>query len=294
MLLSMTAFGRSKLTMPRGSYSVTISSLNRKGLEIYCSFPREFTMLEIPMRKRVSEQARRGQVNLRIDHELDLSDPTAAVPPVERLKALSKGLQKVASEVGFEKEPAFSFEYLVELASKQMYSSSSCEEEMKTLLQNALAEAMEGWQTMRLQEGATIAKALLGELEKIKVGVAKIEKLVPTQVERSKKRLEQRFSEMSALTDEDRERLVREVALLADKMDITEEIARMHSHIDQFERFIHSEDVTSGKTLDFLTQEMIREMNTIGAKSSSIEISELGVGAKSSVERLKEQVQNIE
>jgi uncharacterized protein (TIGR00255 family) len=160
-------------------------------------------------------------------------------------------------------------------------------------LRRALAQALDALVEMRAREGAALARDLAARLEVVEALVAKVAALVPQVVEQHRARLAERVQELARGVAIEPARLAQEVALLADRTDVTEEITRLHSHVAQVRALLASAE-PAGRKLDFLVQEMHREVNTIGSKSQSAEIAAHVVTLKAEVERMREQVQNVE
>jgi len=161
-------------------------------------------------------------------------------------------------------------------------------------VQAALDAALEQLIAMKLAEGEAISTDIRGRLEAIVEHTAAIEAAAPRAVERYRERLTERVQELALELVDNEDRIVREVAILAEKLDITEELVRLRSHVEQFRTYLDGEDTGVGRTLDFLSQEMHRELNTIGNKAAELEITQRVVLAKSELEKIREQVQNVE
>ena len=166
------------------------------------------------------------------------------------------------------------------------------EKALKADLQKVWSTACKNWAVMRLKEGKALAYDIEKRMEQIGKELQKILKWQPMLQERYRKKLQERMKDIKVEIEE--ERLLREAALLADKADITEEITRLDSHLDQMSEYLRSKEKSVGRTLDFLAQEMGREIGTLMAKAGDNDISKVAIVIKSEVEKIREQVQNIE
>ncbi len=288
MLSSMTGFGRAVLDASFGRLTVEIYSVNRKYLEIFLSTPKEFGRFEPEIRKWVADSLARGQVSVRVYLEPTLGSIEESLPDVQLLKALKKNWDKIAKEVGVDAasiDLPFLLEYLPTKA-KEM------SDENAKALRSCVEEALKALVVMKLLEGQAMASDLasrLGELEKM---IGEIEKHTPDATSKMRTKLFEKMEEVMKMGPEMEERLLREVALFAERVDVSEEITRFHSHISQFQGLLKQAAI--GRKMEFLLQEMGREVNTIGSKSMDIHISHTVVAMKAELEKMREQVQNIE
>ncbi len=293
MLVSMTGFGRGETPGGNKTFSIEVKSVNHRYLDINIRMPKQFLNFEEAMRKRIKEQVRRGKVDVFVNYEtlegahgevtLDLE---LAKGYYESLKALGEHLS-IPHEVN-----TLSIGRLPEVLSLE-----SKEEEASVIeegLHGALGQALEHLCAMRKNEGEKTKKDLMLRLEEVKESLTIIENLAPTQVEQYREKLMERIGELvQNQIDIDEERIQGEVIFFADKSNINEEVVRLKSHGDQFHKTLdHREPM--GRKLDFIIQEMNREINTIASKSHSVEISREVVQVKSALEKMREQVQNIE
>jgi uncharacterized protein (TIGR00255 family) len=162
------------------------------------------------------------------------------------------------------------------------------------MLQELIEGVLKDLTVMKVIEGKALLKDIEMRLHEIAASLHAIERHVPQTVSRYQQKLEERLREALCLDVKEDERLLKEVVIYAEKLDITEEIVRLQSHLKQFFELVHSEEKSVGRTLDFLTQEMNREINTMAAKSVDADVSLLAVKMKSELEKIREQIQNIE
>jgi len=270
-IFSMTGFGRSAVA----SLVVEIQSVNRKQLEIQCSLPRQFLSFEPELRKLVSQHVSRGSVSVRVTVQ---GGKQAVAACVSDLKALKKRWETVAVELGFSKQD-ISLPFLLE----QIALEGPAPVQNTKELTKALSLALSGLRTMQEKEGTALFRDITSRLKLIEKHLSHIETTFPTTIATLRQTLTQRLTELAQIADE---RLIREIPAYAEKLDITEELTRLRSHMSQFLT------TTSGRKMEFLLQEMGREVNTIGSKAQSF--SSLIVDIKTELEKIREQVQNIE
>lgn len=288
-MMSMTGFGRSSIEALGGFLSVEVSSVNRKYLEIQFSLPREFLSFEPVLRRKVQEKVSRGQVNVRVSL-LRASGLTVSVPPQEALAALKKEWEARAAALSLSpKEVTLSF--LANRLAEQKEEVFSVDEMTLSQLQLCLERALDSLVEMKRKEGEAMTLDIERRFANIEKELSRIEKEAPSATEKMRRKLSERMQEVCAAENLD-ERLFREVALFSEKVDVSEEIARLKSHLSQSVPL--KKGGLSGRKLEFLLQEIGREVNTIGSKALDVEISRAVIEMKSELEKIREQVQNIE
>lgn len=294
MLRSMTAYSRSVISNSSGQLTLELQSLNRRHLDIQVNLPKEFMRFDGEVRRQLSSHLFRGQITARIsivfaDQEFFLVSPN--IPLARQYKA---GWEAIASHLGLDLS-SFSLSLLQDIPNLMVVEESEkLDVILNDLLQKALKEGLERLIEMKEQEGKTLEKDFLYRLDLLKREMDKIAQRTPLVVETYREKLSKRLEE--ALSDQigNQERLLQEVVIFASRTDITEEVIRFNSHLVQFREVLSSSKEGCGKTLEFLLQELQREVNTIVSKASDEEISKAGILIKSELERMREQVQNIE
>lgn len=282
---SMTGFGRAALTHGDASLTVEVSTVNQRGLAVVVHLPAEWAELEARLGMVVRETFQRGKVTVRLacvrtsSAGLDLSEPL-------------RQLRQLAAQHGIQGEP--DWHILQRLVEQQQGSRSQppASEDLADAATRCVREALRACDEMRAKEGDALVRDLSGRLDTIAGLVQRMaasEKAAPT---RTRDRLLRRLAELGVGIDLADERVLRELALHADRCDITEEITRLHSHLDQGRTQLTQ--AGSGRSLDFLTQEFLREVNTIGSKAAEVETTRAVLEAKTEIERFREQVQNLE
>lgn len=288
----MTAYGRASRVSPFGTWVVEIHSVNRKVLDINIALPKELLRFDVEIRKWLAEYLVRGQVTVKVQWE---AGKEALFSSLSQLKELKSKWEEIALGLGFQPKESINLKFLVEqmkTCSKDDFADeeSRIREDLKIVLEEAVQELHQ----MKLREG----KSLLTDLEKrlsiIEECKEEISIFSPAAPSRYRQKLQERIQEVCALGPESDERVLREVVIYAEKIDIAEELTRLHSHLEQFRALLKAEERTVGKTLDFLAQEMNREINTIASKSDDVAVIHLTVTMKSELERIREQIQNVE
>ncbi|MDR2861232.1 MAG: YicC family protein [Syntrophobacterales bacterium] len=293
MIKSMTGYGKGESIIDGRKYAVEIRSLNHRYLEVVLRLPGSISALETAIKRKVGGCFSRGRIEVSI--RLDTAD-CEAVNKYELnlplLRNYHELLQQMRQEFGIQEEIT-----LAELTRfKDIFIAAEEEPQLEGIMQNvevALNEAMALLTEMRQKEGELLLADLEERISNVETLLAAIEKKVPLSVQNSKIRLMERVRELTEGIDIDEIRLNQEIAIMADKSDITEEIVRLTSHLCQFREMFKSEDAI-GRKMDFLIQEMNREANTIGSKTGDLDISRNVIEIKSELGKLKEQVQNIE
>jgi uncharacterized protein (TIGR00255 family) len=290
---SMTGYGRGESSRDGIKITTEITSVNRKQSEITVYLPRELEPLEPQARSELNKRIARGRVTVKVAMHAAEALPGQVEVNVAVAKAYVDELRKLARELKISEN--ISLEALIRLPGVLGAGDDISEAEaLWPILEQALAAAMEGLVKMRVKEGAHLAKDLQGRVKAMRKGVSSIKAVAPQMVKRYREQLQQRIAGAGLpLPAEEDERLLKEVVYFADRSDISEELARLQSHFKQFEDCSKSEEPV-GRTLDFLAQEMNREINTIGSKAQDSEIAREVVQFKAELEKFREQVQNVE
>jgi len=288
---SMTGFGRAEVEAPFGKIVTEIQSVNRKYFEVNVHLPRDFSRFENSVRKQIGEVVARGSLTVRIHLLPNTSTIENLLPDVEILQSLKKGWEALALSLGYEKG-VVNLPFLLERSAAIAQTKEIKEGDFDSFGQ-CIKQALLALQSMKELEGASLAKDISTRLKEIAQKVDAIEKGAPDAVHKLRQKLKERMDEILAPGVELDDRLLREIALYAERLDISEEVTRFRSHISQYLDLLKSKD-SNGRKMDFLIQEMGREINTMGSKSMDANISHLVVEVKSELEKVREQIQNIE
>ncbi|WP_102692716.1 YicC/YloC family endoribonuclease [Rummeliibacillus pycnus] len=291
MVRSMTGFGRGVTTTEQFQLTVEIRSVNHRFLEISTRFPKDWTEAEVYAKKVLSTKVARGK--------LDVSVYVKELTPLEQavqinwplVNAYKEAREELRQQIPLEEQ--WSMSEILELDQALILQTKELsKEELLNAVDNALGEAAIALIQMRKREGQELAVAVRGFKRSLEEQIAIIKSVSPQAVEKYREKLVERIKEISQ-ADNLEERLLTEVAIFAEKADIAEELDRLTSHLKQLDETLQ-EDTSIGRKLDFLMQEIHREINTIGSKNQSVEAATAVVQAKTILEKMREQVQNIE
>lgn len=293
MIVSMTGFGRGEASADGFALTAEIRAVNSRYLDLSIRLPQEIQERELDLKEIIQEKINRGKLNINIR----LSQAQTGEPEVTFNEELVKGYKKLLEEL----RSAAKIDEPVTLRNLMSFNDifvgreqdEETLEKIWNLAEEATKEAIEQLNQMRRQEGEQLENDLHQRVTNIDELLEKISVLTKNRAEEARSKLKQRLEDLIGDESLDPERLEMEVAILADKMDITEEIVRLQSHIKFFREALQ-QDESVGRRLNFLSQEINREINTIGSKANSSEISKHVVHAKENLEQIREQVQNIE
>jgi uncharacterized protein (TIGR00255 family) len=289
---SMTGFGRAELSTRLGRLTVEIASLNNRFLDFTFRAPRLLYPLELRVRELVGESLVRGKVNVSIAFEESESALDAFRINSAAAKAYYRQLTALRRELNIAEEVSLQDVLLLpEVSSLERLEFNY--EEYWPMLETGINRAVKQVISMRRKEGQTMARDLRDILKAMTGQVKEIQSKTATSVESYRKKLTDRINEIMDTPLRDTLRLEEEIALFAEKSDVTEEYTRLRSHIDQFKATLKLSQPV-GKRLNFILQEMNREVNTIGSKCAEFSISSTVILLKEEIERLREMVQNAE
>ncbi|MDZ4289118.1 MAG: YicC/YloC family endoribonuclease, partial [Prosthecobacter sp.] len=289
---SMTGFGRGEASQDDTTWQVECGSVNRKQLEVVVHLPRDLAELEAAVRSQVSATVSRGRVNVQI--RSGTGAETAAAPRVDEAIAAAyvAALQQMAARLGL--TPDISLSEIARLPGVITQDQTAAEPQKAwPAIEQALAIALTQMVMMRESEGAHLRQDIEARLTTIELLLNQISEKAPAVAEHHRQALQQRLEQAGLPLPLDDERLLKEVALFADRTDISEELSRADSHLKQFRTYLASTEPT-GRSLDFLVQEFFREFNTMGSKANSADIAHCVVNAKTELEKIREQIQNAE
>ena len=288
-LVSMTGYGQGSISNEKYTITVEMCSVNSRYLEIKFKLPSMWGELEERMRELISSKISRGRVDVSVFVSYAQTDAKLNID-WQLLESVKEAHEKLSNTVGLAEPLSFTDLLAVEGVLTLEKPQEDLEEIWKDL-SVALTEALDQLYNMRRAEGERLAEDITQRIEYIKKKTLELESLAPLIVKELYDRIKERVAEMDVALQE--ERLLQEVALIAEKMNVTEELVRLKSHCDGFLQ-IMQENNSVGRKLDFLLQEMNREINTTGSKSSNLTVSRNVVEIKSELEKIREQIQNIE
>lgn len=291
---SMTGYGRGECTAKGASITVELNSVNRKQAEVSLSVPSELESIEPDLRDLILASVSRGRVSGRVVLQYTGSSRASAVAVNEtQAKAYRRELSKLAKSL--EIPDNLSMEGLLRLPGVLENAQPALDAKaFRAPIKSALGQALEGLLSMREKEGGNLGRDLAKRLAKLRRIVKRVAKLAPDVLKHHRERLIERLKKTNVeVPDMDDDRLLREIVYYTDRTDISEELTRLGSHFVQLEECL-SDVVPVGRKLDFLAQEMFREINTIGSKANDANISSEVVNLKTELEKIREQVQNVE
>jgi uncharacterized protein (TIGR00255 family) len=290
MLKSMTGYGQGTSSGPNFTVTVDLRSVNNRNLDIHWRAPQDLVSLEIPLKKQIQAAISRG----RVDVNVNLVQTADAVFEINRslIRGYLDALRTIRDEFGLAGEADLaSIIRMPNILITPVGSSPS--QAIAQSIEAAMTQALAALVAMRAVEGHQLQKELLARVVNIERHLAVIEENSTGVIEAYRDKLRKRISELLEKSIVDETRLAQEVAYLAERSDITEEITRLKSHLAQLREILGSSGEV-GKKLDFLLQEANREANTILSKSSEVSICDAAIEIKTEVERLREQAQNVE
>jgi uncharacterized protein (TIGR00255 family) len=291
MIRSMTGFGAGRGAVGGEELDVEVRSVNHKYCEVKARLPRELLALEQDAVRAVKERLARGGVEVSL-RRTAVGGAVAPQVDVALAESYARAFAEVQKRLGLPGTvtlgDVLAAEGVIRLAERAVDVEGA-----RAALRIGLSAALDALVGMRAREGEALARDLVARLEAVEGAVARVAELSPQIVEQQRKRLSERIAELTGGVALDPARLVQEVALFADRTDVAEEITRLRSHVAQVRALVRG-DEPAGRKLDFLVQEMHREVNTIGSKSQSAELASIVVGLKAEIERMREQVQNVE
>ena len=294
MIKSMTGFGRSEYSDEKRSVTAEVRSVNHRYCDVSVKMPRRYSFAEETLKKAVKEILSRGKIDVSISVVNLTEDDVTVKLNTSVAEQYRSSLTELKEQFGLQDE--ISLELIAGLPDvMKTVPELEDEDAITEALKIPVVEAVKKLDAMRQLEGEKLKEDLLKRREIIKEITGKIKERAPLVVEEHKQKLEDRISQLLDKSVEiPEDRLAVEVAVFADKCDITEELVRLDSHMDQMQKILGEGKQAVGKRLDFLVQEMNREANTIGSKANDLEITNYMLTIKSEVEKIREQVQNIE
>ena len=292
MMYSMTGFGRAEGVDHGVALRFEISSVNRKQFDVKFSLPKELAIYEGTLRANLAKRLTRGSIMVRA--ELNYLEDAPAASRIDHafLNTVIREAREAAEKNGL--DPAMSIGQVLAVPGVVVPASAlSSSPEFETFLLGVFDAALDRHIEMRRTEGAALERDILARIDEFEALVAKIHALTPGLPEQQAARMRERLKDAGFNAEADDERMLREFVIFADRLDVTEELTRLDTHFKHF-RSLAAGGGSPGRSLDFLMQEMFREINTLGNKAGTAEISPLVVAVKTGLEKVREQIQNIE
>ncbi len=291
---SMTGYGRGECTLYNRKFVVEIKAVNHRYNDINIKMPRTMLVYEDAIKKAITSKVFRGKIDVYVNFESFSEDDINITVNDNLAKGYISALDELRNKFNIEDNITLDIvaKFPDIITVNKGITNEEAEKEIFACLMNATIDAIDNFVEMRLKEGETLKKNIHEKLETIFNAVNKINNRAPEVAKDYRKRLEDKLKEFDEV-QVDESRILTEVLIFSDKACIDEEITRLYSHIEQMNSIIE-ESVPVGRKLDFLVQEMNREVNTIGSKSNDLEITNIIVDTKSEIEKIREQIQNIE
>jgi len=289
---SMTGYGRMSVERDGRQLTVELKSVNHRFLDLSFRMPRSFNCLEDMARKMIGARLARGHVDVFATYRNMREDSKKVVVDEALLGAYMAALDQIREKAGLADNRG-----LMQMA--QMHDvlvvseAEEDQEALRELMEEALTGALDQMQEMRQREGESLKADVLDRIDRLEKMTGQIEQRYPATVEEYRRKLRARVEELMDGAAMDEQRLIQEVAVMADRSAIAEETVRLHSHFAQVRGMAEAAEPV-GRKLDFIVQELNREVNTISSKSQDVPITNLVVSAKAEIEKIREQVQNIE
>lgn len=290
--LSMTSFGRGESVAGNTAWTVEIRSVNHRYCDISFKLPRKYAVLEDRMKKEITSFYSRGHIDVMLSYVSSGVASATLQVNMELAREYQRSLQTLSDGLSL---PAPNDLAMI-AGYRDVIVASEPEEDIEAIwpaIRTALLAALQGGLAMREQEGAALKDDLLSRLQTLEITADEIEKQAPELVRKKEATLKERLDNLLKGVDIDPVRLAQEVAVMADKADVTEELVRLRSHCRQFFHFLKLDEPV-GRRLDFLMQEFLREINTMASKINDAGVAHMAVELKNEVEKMREQVQNLE
>ncbi len=292
MIKSMTGYGKGQAETDQLSISVEIKSVNHRYCDISIKAPRSLMVLESEIKKRIAERLKRGKIDVFIN--LEFGDQASVKPVMNRplVAAYVELFEDIRTQFPVDGGIPLSL-----LAAQKdvivLKEGELVEDELRKCLTQAMGRALDAMEVMRQTEGEATRQDMEERLKVVGGLLGSVEERAPQVPVEWRAKLTERLERLVGDVEMDPQRVAQEVAVFSDRCDISEEIIRFKSHIDQFRGLFRATEPV-GRQMDFLTQELNREVNTMGSKSNDASLTRLVVGIKAELEKIREQVQNIE
>src|SRR4051812_44313213 len=289
---SMTGYGRGETDHAGAKVSVELNSVNRKQSDIVVNLPRDLAELEPRIRQTINENISRGRTNVNVTLHSGPNGSRKLALDVDLAKSYHDAMRALQKELSAPGEITIST--ILQAPGVMRLPEQSMEADdawpsVEQALRNALVDLIK----MREREGKHLAKDLIHRLKTIRKNLKEIRSLHPDVVKRYRAAMIERIEKAGLPIPGDDERLLKEISFFADRSDVSEELTRLESHLAQFAHHLRKNEPV-GRTLEFITQEIFRELNTLGAKANDAEIAQRVVAAKAELEKIREQIQNLE
>lgn len=288
----MTGYGRGEVDHGGAKFRVELNSVNRKQSDIVINLPRELAELEPRIRQAINEKLSRGRTSVVVTHEDGANGSRKLALDTALARSYHEAMRDLQKELNAPGE--ITIGAILQAPGVMRFSEGTVDAaKAGTAIDEALQLALADLIRMREREGKHLAKDLLQRMKLIRAEIKEVRRLFPEVVQKYRTALRDRIKKAGVDVALDDERLLKELAIFADRSDISEELTRLDSHLTQFGEQLRKDEAV-GRTLEFITQEIFRELNTLGAKSNDAAISQRVVLCKAELEKIREQIQNLE
>jgi uncharacterized protein (TIGR00255 family) len=288
----MTGYGRAEADYSGTRLSVEVNSVNRKQSDVVINVPRDLTELEPRIRQTINESISRGRTNVTVSLHSGSNGARKLALDTELARSYHDAMRALQKELNVGGEITIGT-ILQAPGVMRLPEETIVAQDVWPALDRALHSALTDLIKMREREGKHLAKDLIHRLKNLRKNLKEIRGLHPDVVKRYRKALLDRIEKAGVPVTQDDDRLMKEISIFADKADISEELTRLESHLAQFAHHLRKNEPV-GRTLEFITQEIFRELNTLGAKANDASISQRVVACKAELEKIREQIQNLE
>jgi uncharacterized protein (TIGR00255 family) len=288
----MTGYGRGETDHEGTKFTVELNSVNRKQSDVVVNLPRDLVELEPRIRQTINENISRGRTNATVSLHSGSNGTRKLALNTELARSYHEAMQSLQKELDAPGE--ITITTILQAPGVMRFPEEALiPQDAWPAVEGALRAALADLIKMREREGKHLAKDLIHRLKAIRKKLKEVRALHPEVVKRYRTTLLDRIQKAGLPLPNDDERVLKEVTFFADRADVSEELTRLESHLAQFAHHLRSKDPV-GRTLEFITQEIFRELNTLGAKANDAAISQRVIGCKAELEKIREQVQNVE
>ena len=289
---SMTGYGRGETDYGGTKFTVELNSVNRKQSDVVINLPRDLVELEPRIRQTINENISRGRTNATVSLHSGTNGARNLALNTELARSYHEAMRTLQKELNAPGE--INIATILQAPGVMRFPEEALiPEDTWPAVERALRTALADLVKMREREGKHLAKDLIHRLKAIRKKLKEVRTLHPDVVKRYRAALLDRLQKAGLPLPNDDERILKEITFFADRADVSEELTRLESHLAQFAHHLRSKEPV-GRTLEFITQEIFRELNTLGAKANDAPISQRVIGCKAELEKIREQVQNLE
>jgi len=286
----MTGYGKTEIVLPDKKVSVEIRSLNSKNNDTYVKLPNAYRSKELELRQLINEKLQRGKIEVTIYYELN-TGLTPTTINKDLVKSYYNQLKEINTELGLKSEEGL-LSIVMRMPDTIKQEKNEIDESEWDKIRNVIQLAIDQVENFRIQEGKALEKDILLNVDRITEGLGKVGAFEDARIDKIRDKLISQLQELNIKVDYDKNRFEQELIYYLEKMDVSEEKVRLANHCQYFHETIKNEE-NAGKKLGFILQEMGREINTLGSKSSNSEMQKIVVGMKDDLEKIKEQILNI-